>query len=636
MTSEELQATQRAQLEAYAETVRRDPRGTIVPGQTHLGATARRALAVLEQLEPAHGAGNEQRFVALDTIGSGGMAVVQRATQVVMGRTVAIKTLKPQRRSQENKLELLHEAWITGSLAHPNVVPVHDIGLDREGHPHIVLEYIQGVVWSQLMRDADAVRERFGAEDLLEWNLNVLMQVLNAVHFAHSRGIVHRDLKPDNVMLGAFGEVYVVDWGLAVSLRDDGTGRLPLARDATEMAGTPCYLAPEMLGGVGQAITERTDIYLVGAILHELLTGAPPHLGPDISAVVASVTASRPRFPDDVPPVLADICQRAMAAQQDERYRDAEQLRRAIQAFLHHRGSAQLAGRALAALDELERALAGPPEHGVDHRQQLYRLFGACRFGFREALAAWDDNRQAAAGLQRATVAMIHFELDRGDERTASALCAELLDPPAELVDRLAAARRRAEAQDRRMARLEDLDRQLDRKTGRHIRILAAIGLGLVFIAVSIGLIVHGREGLTSHTALLVWNGIYYVPAIIAGYLARASLRASAINRRLYAYCMLMLIAQTLLELGSWRAGYSPLQSLHLHLFSWMVFSFAACATIDARLLPTALSYAVCFLLMAERPALWPWFITAPHSLFIINVMVVWRPSLTTSATTNE
>src|SRR5690606_8689637 len=101
-----------------------------------------------------------------------------------------------------------------------------------------------------------------------------------AVRFAHARGVLHRDLKPGNVMIGNFGEVYLLDWGIAVALRDDGTGRFPLASEATELAGTPSYMAPEMLGReAGPPLSERTDVYLAGAVLYELITGRPPHVG---------------------------------------------------------------------------------------------------------------------------------------------------------------------------------------------------------------------------------------------------------------------------------------------------------------------------------------------------------------------
>src|SRR5689334_21645835 len=126
------------------------------------------------------------------------------------------------------------------------------------------------------MRDGNAARERYGADDLLEYNLSILVQLCSAVSLAHERGVLHRDLKPENVMIGRFGEVYLVDWGIAVSLTADLQGRLPLAAEQNEIAGTPCYMAPEMLGALGK-LSERTDVYLLGAILHENLSGEPPH-----------------------------------------------------------------------------------------------------------------------------------------------------------------------------------------------------------------------------------------------------------------------------------------------------------------------------------------------------------------------
>ncbi|MEM9488267.1 MAG: serine/threonine-protein kinase, partial [Myxococcota bacterium] len=273
----------------WGDTIDQNPHDTIVPPRSGSESAERQALGVLEQLfaDRAYQLGSQ--LILGDTIGTGGAGIVRQAEQVALGRTVAVKMLKPDKRGTTTAMDLLREAWVAGSLAHPNVVPVYDIGLDDSGAPLVVLKHIEGVAWSELIHDGAQVRERFGADDLLDWNLGILMQVLNAVRFAHSRGIVHRDLKPANVMIGEFGEVYLVDWGLAVSMRDDRSGRLPLARDATALAGTPCYMAPEMLGEGDNPITECTDIYLAGSILFEILVGRPPHVGNSSVAVVTSV-----------------------------------------------------------------------------------------------------------------------------------------------------------------------------------------------------------------------------------------------------------------------------------------------------------------------------------------------------------
>ncbi len=238
------------------------PRGTIVPATPSLGTTGQRALAAVGEV---HGLTSDPlspsaRLVFGATLGQGGMGVVRSGKQTALDRDVAIKTLRPDHRSGGEALKLLQEGWVTGTLEHPNIVPVHDLGLDGDGAPVIVLKRIDGIDWSRLMRDGGEVERRFGAHDLLEWNLRVLLQVARAIEFAHSRALVHRDLKPENVMVGEFGEVYVLDWGIAVSLRPDET-RLPRAEAAVGIAGTPADMAPEMLGG--EAPSTRTDIYLL-------------------------------------------------------------------------------------------------------------------------------------------------------------------------------------------------------------------------------------------------------------------------------------------------------------------------------------------------------------------------------------
>ncbi len=311
-TAEELSETIQAQLTLVgldAATIERRPSATIVPPSMRVDTAGERAMSILDEL----GASTLERKLDLHgTIGEGGMGIVHLGTQRALGREVAVKSIKDEHKSEHAVLKLLREAWITGGLEHPNVVPVYDIALDPDGSPLIVLKKIEGVDWATLMHDARTVRDRFGADDLLDWNLRILMQVCNAVRYAHSRRVLHRDLKPENVMIGPFGEVYVVDWGIAVSLEDDGSGRLPLASEAREMAGTPLYMAPEMLGGTESRLSERTDLYLIGAILYEIVSGQPPHQGTAFMELVSSIVLSDPELPDDAPEELARIIRRAM------------------------------------------------------------------------------------------------------------------------------------------------------------------------------------------------------------------------------------------------------------------------------------------------------------------------------------
>ena len=342
-------------VDSGADTIE-DRRHTIKPAIASLDDDSRRAIDVLQKLR-AHVALKESLEIH-STLGHGGMGVVHLATQVALGRKVAVKTVRPDQRSDAATMKLLHEGWLTGVLEHPNVVPVHDLALDEHGSPVIVLKRIEGEDWGALLADESRVRERFRVSDVLEWHIRVLMTVCNAVHFAHTRGIVHRDLKPENVMIGAFGEVYVVDWGIAVSTVDDATGRLPLASEAREMAGTPCYMAPEMLGEKPPRISPRTDVYLLGASLYEIAARRSPHEAETLMLTLQKVVRSKPAFGTDVPSDLVRICERAMAADPDARFETAEQLRLALQGFLQHRGSAQIAAAAQKSLVRLRESLA--------------------------------------------------------------------------------------------------------------------------------------------------------------------------------------------------------------------------------------------------------------------------------------
>jgi eukaryotic-like serine/threonine-protein kinase len=605
-----------------AATLVQAPRTTIIPpGAADTGG--RRAIAALEQL----GSG-AARLSPIETLGQGGMGVVRLAEQVALGRKVAVKTLRTDRRGEDATLELLREAWVTGSLEHPNVVPVYDIGLDESGAPMIVLKRIEGHAWSDLMTDATRVRERFGAEDLLAWNLEILMQVLQAVRFAHSRGILHRDLKPDNVMIGDFGEVYLLDWGIAVSLRDDGSGRLPLAKDAAEMAGTPCYMAPEMLGrDTGVALSERTDIYLAGAMLFELLAGRPPHEGDTALAVVTSVVASSPSFPDDAPAELVRIARTAMDPDPDGRFENAEQLRLALRGYLQRRGSARLAEAAERRLDALIAAVEGPIAGATadpGRRQELYNLFGAARFGFHEALAGWRDNQAARDGLRRSIEVMVDHELAHDDPRAAAALLAELSHPPPALAARVEAAVAAAAAHQRE---LETFARAHDASIGRRTRTFGTLLLGVGFtIMPLVEAATDERFGPHDNGGWALWSGFLLVLVILFGVWARESMTRTIFNRRVWLTTQLVFVAQLVLYAGAAQLDLDALRASIAMILVWSVITGMASITIDPRLAPTSIGYAAAFLIAARWPATRWWMMSASNLLLTINAVAIWRP----------
>lgn len=622
---DELSATLEAALSLVgldARTIEQHPSQTIVPPDPRLDTAAGRALEVLGELGSASFQG---KLEVRGTLGEGGMGIVRLAHQRSVGRAVAVKSVKPEHRSERAVLKLLREAWVTGGLEHPNVVPVYDVALDADGSPLIVLKKIEGVDWGSLMHDAPEVKARFGVEDPLEWNLRILMQVCNAVRFAHSRGVLHRDLKPENVMIGPFGEVYLVDWGIAVSLVDDGSGRLPLASDAREMAGTPLYMAPEMLGG-GE-LGERTDVYLLGSILHEIVTGAPPHRGSSFMAIVASIATSEPVLGDDAPPELAAIVRRAMAPDPEARFEGPEALRLAVQSFLQHRDASRLAARAEERLRELLALL----EHGAgkhpDDREALYQLYGQCRFGLRHALEVWPGNVEARAALDRAIEAMVEHELSLDEPEAARALLTELEHVPSALATRVAEARARRDEEDARRRRLEE---DLDPSRGRRTRSVVAVVMGLLWTGLPLaGQVQLLRTGQFPPVHVGVGMSVTLLAVMLGlGLWGRESLSRTAINRRIALTAGAAIVLQLLARLVAMKTGESLADTIHHTFLTWAGMVLVLASAVDWRLLVASAGYLAGYVILpfvGLEHALYA--LSATNAVLLASVALLWvRP----------
>jgi serine/threonine-protein kinase len=599
--------TMQATLAPHAMTLTRAPGATIRPRRPSETDAGRRLGALLDRLE-----GGEPLTLE-DELGRGGMGVVRLATQRTLGRKVAVKLLRPGPVDEPDALRLLQEAWVTGAVEHPNIVPIHDVALGEGGGPLVVFKRIEGRPWSALLQDAALVP----SEDPLEWHLRTLMQVCAAVAYAHSRGILHRDLKPDNVMVGEYGEVYVVDWGIAVSLGDDGSGRLPLAADATDLAGTPAYMAPEMMGGGGTSLGPHTDVYLLGGLLHAILTGRPPHRGATpIELALDALNADR-ELPPEAPAELASLCRRALSPDPAGRPASAEAFRQALQSFLDHRHSERLAARAEARLATLPAALAADPLAG-------YRLFGECRFGFRQALESWPGNAAAARGLLRATTALVDHELAAGHPEAAAALLAELDDPPAELAERVDRAREAALVERRRLEDLQRLARDLDSRIGRRTRVVLAVIMASLWMLMPTWRLMTGAPW-AGYDARLPWPLVFFAVAALVGWFGRRSLFANAFNRRVLATVLLVQVAQTALTIGSWRVGVPPAYDQALGLFMGFVASGVVAITLIPRLWPAAAAYLALFLTGTFVPEHQDVCTLIANSFFALTCGWIWR-----------
>lgn len=597
-----------------ASTIEASPRDTITPTTLEPDSAGQRAI---EQL-----AGYSRGGLALQgTLGEGGMGIVHLALQASVGRNVAVKRLRDGNTRPAAVVKLLREAWVTGALEHPNVLPLYDVRLDDIGMPWVVLKKISGVEWAALLVDDKQLSERFDTDDPFDQHLQIFLQVCHAVAFAHSRGIVHRDLKPENVMIGEFGEVLLIDWGLAVSVRDDGSGRMPLARDATELAGTPGYMAPEMLGGDMPRVDERTDIYLLGSILYEIACRRAPHEGESFVAIVTKVLASEPVFAPDVPEELVAIIRRCMRPAAADRYQSVEELRSAVQHFIRHRGSMALTSHVQQRLRALQEHLAGDGD-----RTEAYNLFGACRFGFREALASWSGNGLAREGLTTAITTMVELELAQNEPRAAATLLSELDDAPAELHARVEHALVTHAADQARVAKLAQVGAEHDVAVGARTR----SGVFLMMATVWIGLPLVWWQFFPEVEPTHWLGGMLPLALIVLGtplvIWARDSLSKTATNRRFVAATFLVLLGQAVLSLGCWLTGIEASHTATLYFFLWFFGAAMVTATLEIKLFPAAVGYAAGYFAAIRWPELRPFIVATVHAVAALTLVAVWGP----------
>ncbi len=401
-------------------------------------------------------------------LGAGGMGVVALARQNELDREVAIKFLRKERTGPEATWELLREACVTGLLEHPNIIPVYRLGRTPDGRPLLVMKKVEGRCWTELLSDdwRDARKQKLKQlpAAVFDRHLDILKSICHALSLAHSKSIVHRDLKPDNVMVGAFGEVYLVDWGAAVCLDPDPPELLRNPVHAG-VVGTPGYMAPEMLKG-SKHIDARTDVYQLGALLHKIVTGKARHTGVNLHEITYSVYCSDPfPYPSYVPAELAAICQRATEKLPEDRFADVSAFQEALAQFQIHRSSNELCAEAVRRLLQLKRAI-----DGAQPAASIHNLFAECRFGFQQALGTWPESRQAKKGLQSVLELMAEFELAAGADKAAGLLLAELPEPRPELEARMRALRATRTAEQEELRTLQKVRYEDDLEVGREAR----------------------------------------------------------------------------------------------------------------------------------------------------------------------
>jgi eukaryotic-like serine/threonine-protein kinase len=274
------------------------------------------------------------RYTLLERVAEGGMGGVYAARDEKLDRRVALKVLHAPDRSGELERRLIREAQVLSRLEHPGIVPVHDVGTLQDGRVFYTMKFVEGPRLDAHIASVDSLPDR----------LRLFLRICDAVAFAHARGVLHRDLKPANVMVGPFGEVLVLDWGLAkifseseskasstdpeatviqeLAQADDGQGATRFAATTAHGAvmGTPGYMSPEQARGDNEQVNERSDIFSLGALLRFVVTRQVPG-----EASASPAATDKP---------LEAICQKAMAVNPRDRYANVPQLAADISRYL--------------------------------------------------------------------------------------------------------------------------------------------------------------------------------------------------------------------------------------------------------------------------------------------------------------
>ena len=251
---------------------------------------------------------NEAEYRVVGKLGSGGTGIVYQAHQRAVDREVAIKVLRDELAGDPvSRRRFLTEARMIGGLDHPNVIALHEVSVDDRGGLFYSMKRIDGTSWDQQI-----------GEMTLNENLQTLRGVADAIRYAHSRRLIHRDIKPENVMLGKFGEVLLADWGLAINDNEKDSSPDTSLHEVA-IGGTPAYMAPELAAGDFRAVGFHTDVYLLGAVLFQILTGYPPHHGESLLACIHSAANNEIR-PTRVEGELMDIAMQAMSTAPADRF----------------------------------------------------------------------------------------------------------------------------------------------------------------------------------------------------------------------------------------------------------------------------------------------------------------------------
>ncbi|BBM85742.1 serine/threonine-protein kinase [Candidatus Uabimicrobium amorphum] len=331
-------------------------------------------------------------FEVVGELGRGGMGIVYLARQKSLNREIALKVISTNQNHGEMQKRFISEAIVTADLDHPNIVPIHTLSEDKNGQISIAMKKVNGTSWKELLHPQTVQEKERSAKMEIFDHLDVLCRVCDAVAYAHSHNIIHRDLKPENIMIGGFGEVLVMDWGIALDISENKTEKTLHRSEIKAPEGTPLYMAPEMALNDSENIGVATDVYLCGAILHEIIHGAPPHHGKTIMEILCNAAQGEISPSSSSYSELDKVLYKALAHNPEDRFASVLDFKEALLQFSRHYDASKIIDTAMNELQDLQQ------KENLTN-QDVYITGDEIYNSFVQALKIQDNNPTAINGI---------------------------------------------------------------------------------------------------------------------------------------------------------------------------------------------------------------------------------------------
>ena len=404
--------------------------------------------------EPQVLASQTPDFALKSVLGEGGMGAIYEMLQTSLHRSVAMKVAKTREWDLKQLAQHCHEAQVSGYLSHSHIPPVHLLAHDVEGTPLIIMKKIEGVTWLELIADPKhAFWDELEIDSCqLTFHLDILERVAQTLSFAHDRGVIHRDLKPANVMVGQHGDVYLLDWGIAIHLetaQDEERETIFKAQRFSglhkQIVGSPAYMPPEMAKGDCMSQGPMTDVYFLGANLFFLLTQKPVHRGDTLERLLKNILRGElTPIPDHLTPEMKSLLTASLTTDPVQRISSAKEFKRLLTVARTAQQSRELERRGREALERLKvliaqnlLVLSQGVQHCVDSKFNNYvemlEQYELAHRSFWAAYQVYEDNQQAFEGFTETLTVWLRRFLYLGEVQAARSIFQGIPDPSDEL-----------------------------------------------------------------------------------------------------------------------------------------------------------------------------------------------------------